>query len=135
MSILTFLFAPVSVGVIVRRIFQEGPRRPSLTLVFLSVVFSLFSFSWFYDGYLVLRDGAYTVRYIGNLILSSVIYISAGLFWNLEVNKFGRPSFAFLRSDWPAPPTRKEFGNLWWLAAPLGIIAFYCLVFAVGWLL
>jgi hypothetical protein len=44
----------------------------------------LFSASWSYDLYLLLRDGSYPVTWLANLFASSLLYLSAGLFWNLH---------------------------------------------------
>jgi len=35
----------------------------------------LFSASWFYDLYIVLRDGSYSPYWLPNLFLSSILYI------------------------------------------------------------
>ena len=58
-------------------------RRP-WTIVYVSVCVWMFSASWSYDGYLVLRDGAYPFTWLPNIFASSVLYLSAGLFWNLQ---------------------------------------------------
>ncbi|HLY54216.1 MAG TPA: hypothetical protein VKS60_01585, partial [Stellaceae bacterium] len=75
MSILTFLTAPWSVGLIYQVL---TGRRPVRYLIVAGALL-LFSSSWFYDGYLLWRDGVYTPRWWGNLILSPVIYSAAGL--------------------------------------------------------
>jgi len=93
----------------------------------------LFSASWFYDGYLLLRDGAYTPRWFGNLTLSTVTYLCAGLLWNLEAKPSGGFTFAFTRPDWPAPPADTRFLPFVWLIIPLVAIAAYILVGFVRW--
>jgi hypothetical protein len=35
-------------------------------------------------GYLWMRDGHYPVTWWANLLASSVLYLCAGLFWNLD---------------------------------------------------
>jgi hypothetical protein len=132
MSVLTFLTAPWAIGTIykVRRF-----ERP-VAYGFIAVALWLFSSSWFYDGYLLLRDGSYTNRWIGNLILSPQIYLCAGLLWNLETNAEGKIRLGHTRKDWPAPPPPQDNSSLLpilWAAIPLILIAAYILVAFVGW--
>src|SRR3954464_486516 len=65
MSILTFLTAPWSIGAIFQVVAGRRPWRHFLV----AAAFLLFSSSWFYDAYLLWRDGAYTPRWWENLIL------------------------------------------------------------------
>jgi hypothetical protein len=83
MSVLTFLTAPWSVGVIYQVLLG---RRPFAYLV-IAIALLLFSSSWFYDAYLLIRDGGYTRRWAGNLMLSPIIYLAAGILWNLEAKE------------------------------------------------
>jgi hypothetical protein len=129
MSVLTVLTAWWSVGA-VGQVLRGG--RPSSHLV-VAVVLTLFASSWFYDGYLLLRDGAYTHRWLGNLMLSPIIYACAGLVLNLEL-RAGRLALAFTRADWPRPlPTTGASWPLLLAALPLVLIAAYVLVGFVGW--
>jgi hypothetical protein len=131
MSLLTVGTAWWSVGTTARVVRKKQPLRE--LVVALAVM--LFSSSWFYDGYLLLRDGAYSARWLGNLMLSPTIYICAGLLTNLELDADRRLSFAFTRSDWPRPlPTKRHVGWPLVLASvPLVAIAAYFLVAFVGW--
>jgi hypothetical protein len=129
MSILTYLTAAWAVGLFWQ--VREG-RRPARYLV-VALALSLFSSSWFYDGYLLWRDGAYTSRWWSNLVLSSIIYLSAGLLWNLEVKPGGGVTLAFLRESWPTPPADRGFRSLILVAIPLILIAAFLLVAFVGW--
>ena len=114
MAILTFLTAPWVVGLIY--LVFVG-RRPARYLI-VALALLLFSSSWFYDGYLLWRDGAYTGRWLGNLVLSPFIYMAAGLLWNLEAKP--RVGFhddsgfqlSFVREDWPSPPVDTRFGPI-----------------------
>jgi hypothetical protein len=92
----------------------------------------LFSSSWFYYGYLYLRDGHYTSRWFGNLMLSPIIYGAAGLLWNLEA-KLGGVSLSFLRSDWTKPPEDKSFRAIFLVSLPLILTAAFVLVAFVRW--
>jgi len=130
MSILTYLTAAWAVGMFVQAI--QGRRAPRY--LFVSLVCCLFSSSWFYDGYLLWRDGAYSQRWLGNLILSPIIYVAAGLLANLEARPSGGVTLSFLRADWPAPPAYARVRPLLFLAAiPLILVAAYVLVAFVGW--
>jgi hypothetical protein len=85
MAILTFLTAPWVVGLM----YQVLTRRRPWRYVIVAPALLLFSSSWFYDGYLLWRDGVYTSRWAGNLMLSPLIYVAAGLLWNLEAKERG----------------------------------------------
>jgi hypothetical protein len=135
MAILTFLTAPWVVGLIY--LVFVG-RRPARYLV-VALALLLFSSSWFYDGYLLWRDGAYTGRWLGNLVLSPFIYMAAGLLWNLEAKP--RAGFhddsgfqlSFVREDWPSPPVDTRFGPILFVSIPLILIAAFVLVAFVNW--
>lgn len=135
MALLTFLTAPWVVGVIYQVIVGRRPLR------YLIVAFALllFSSSWFYDGYLLWRDGVYTGRWAGNLMLSPWIYVAAGLLWNLEAQPksgFHDDSgfqLSFVREDWPRRPVDTRFGPLVFVSIPFILIAAFVLVAFVGW--
>jgi hypothetical protein len=129
MSILTASTAWWSVGTAVRVVRRMA--KPRELVVALAVMF--FSSSWFYDGYLLLRDGAYTSRWVGNLMLSPTIYLCAGLVANLE-SREGSLAFAFTRKDWPrAGGSSRVTWSMALAAVPLIVIAGWFLVGAVGW--
>ena len=130
MSIFTYLTAAWAIGLLWQVRQSWRPRR------YLVVAFALwfFSASWFYDGYLLLRDGVYTPRWSANLVLSSILYLAAGLLWNLEAKPGGWVTLAFLRENWPETSTERRFGWLMILAAiPLVLIAAVILIGSVGW--
>jgi hypothetical protein len=85
MAILTFLTAPWAIGLIYQVLVGRRPVR----YLIVAIALLLFSSSWFYDGYLLWRDGVYTRRWLGNLMLSPFIYLAAGLLWNLESKDSG----------------------------------------------
>lgn len=128
MALLTFLTASFSIGTLARAL--RG--RSSFSEVVVAVALALFSSAWFYDGYLLLRDGAYTHRWLGNLRLSPIIYACAGLVLNLELRR-GRLAFAFSRDDWPAPLETSPSWKLALASLPLVLVAAYVLVAFVGW--
>jgi hypothetical protein len=130
MSVLTALTAWWSVGAAVQVVRR---MRPASHLV-VALALTLFSSSWFYDGYLLLRDGAYTPRWLGNLMLSPTIYLCAGLVMNLELRD-GKVALACTRPDWPRPmagPAKATWPMLL-AAVPFLVVAAYFLVGFVGW--
>jgi hypothetical protein len=135
MAVLTFVTAPWAVGVL----YQVFVRRRPLRYVAVALALMLFSSSWFYDGYLLFRDGGYTRRWLGNLTLSPFIYVAAGLMWNLEAksstNFRDDPGFrlSFVREDWPSRPVDTRFGPVMLVSIPLILIAAFLLVEFVGW--
>jgi hypothetical protein len=135
MALLTFLTAPWSIGLIYLVL---AGRRPLRYLV-VAIALLLFSSSWFYDAYLLWRDGAYTPRWAGNLMLSPFIYVAAGLLWNLEakdgwdIRENSGFRLSFVRTDWPSRPVDTRFGPLVLVSIPLIVIAAFVLVAFVGW--
>ena len=90
MAVLTFLTAPWSVGVA----YQVFVRRRPTRYLIVALAVMLFSSSWFYDAYLLLRDGEYTRGWLGDLMLSPIVYVAAGVLWNLEPKPAGMASLA-----------------------------------------
>lgn len=129
MSILTFLTAPWAIGLFYQVFTGRRPRR----YLIIGSALCLLSSSWFYDAYLLWRDGVYTQRWWRNLIASSVIYVVAGLLWNLEADSGSRYSLSFLRRDWPKPPANISFRPLILIAIPLILAAAYVLLASVQW--
>tara|TARA_B110001454_G_scaffold218991_1_gene249094 strand:- start:141606 stop:142319 length:714 start_codon:yes stop_codon:yes gene_type:complete len=130
MSLFTFLVGPLAIGIILRTL--RG--KETILNIYLAIVFSFFSFSWFYDGYLILRDGVYNPRWYGNMILSGIIYVCAGFFWNLELTPTGKITLGFIRPDWPKPPSNHGIAKAFILIGiPLGFIALVFIVGFVGW--
>lgn len=129
MALLTFTTAPWAVGVcfsclVGRRHWADGVIAAALWL---------FASSWFYDGYLFLRDGRYTDYWLGNLLISPFIYLAAGLLWNLEARPAGGIRFGFVRPDWPTAPEDRRFLPVLVASIPLVAIGFYLLVAYVEW--
>ncbi len=115
MSILTFLSAPWAVGILFRAMRQQTGWGEA----YIAACLWLFSASWSYDLYIVLRDGIYPPTWQANLYLSSILYLLAGLFWNLDWSKERGLHFAFMQDGWPAPNPNPVFTKLLWLALPL----------------
>lgn len=128
MAVLTWLTSAWSVGVF----WKVGRRELPVAYAVVAVAVTLFSSAWLYDGYLLWRDGAYTMRWLGNLKLSPWAYLSAGVVLNLEVVE-GRVGFGFTRADWPRPRTTALSWKLVALAVPFVLVAAWVLVGFVGW--
>jgi hypothetical protein len=88
----------------------RGELRAGETYV--AVCAWLFSASWSYDLYLLWRDGHYPATWHANLVASSVIYLCAGLFWNLEHDAGRGVIFSFMRAGWPSRPHDASVGRL-----------------------
>jgi hypothetical protein len=128
MAVLTFVTSGWAVGTVFKVLRGERPKSHLVV----ALALGLFASSWYYDGYLLLRDGAYTHRWLGNLMLSPIIYAAAGLALNLEARGRG-VGFAFTRADWPRPESTRSSIALAACALPLVLIAAYVLVAFVGW--
>lgn len=119
MSILTFMTAPWSVGTLFR--FINGKEKTRIA--YIAFCAWMFSASWSYDIYLVFRDGFYPITWWSNIFASSVLYISAGLFWNLEYRKDRGVILGFMESDWPVTDKNSGFNKVAIYALPLMILA------------
>lgn len=117
MSILCFATAPWVAGVL----FLLARGKAGWAEGYVAVCAWLFSACWSYDIYLVWRDGAYPATWLPNLLASSLIYLCAGLFWNLEWQRGRGVIFSFLKDNWPSRP---EASSLWRVAP-------YALIFAI----
>jgi len=119
MSVLTFLSAPWAVGAL----YQTGKRQLPLKQASVAACVWLFSASWSYDLYWLIRDGNYPITWWPNIFVSSVLYISAGLLWNLDWRKEKGVIFSFMAEDWPSPSTQSVFIKIFWFALPFMIVA------------
>lgn len=118
MAVLTFLSAPWAVGALYKTVRRQLPWRQG----YVAVCLWMFSASWSYDLYLVCRDGYYPVTWDANILLSSILYLSAGLLWNLEWRPERGVTFGFLEGDWPNPATDGGFPKILWFALPFIIL-------------
>jgi hypothetical protein len=128
MSILCFATAPWVVGVL----YLRARGRAGWTECYVATCAWLFSASWSYDIYLVWRDGIYPATWLPNLFASSLIYLCAGLFWNLEWQPGRGVIFSFMNADWPVRPEISSSWRLFFYAAIFAIPAIWAvLVFFV----
>ena len=100
-------------------------------------IFSLmFSVSWCYDWYLVIKQGSYPETWFANIFLSSIVYIAAGLYWNIEFRLTKGITIAFLYDDWLiSNVTDHSFKKIWWVilitTLPVAIL-FISFLFTIG---
>lgn len=97
MSLLTFLTAPWATGVFYKVIRRELPLRQA----YVAACVAMFSASWSYDLYMVLRIGSYPATWQSNIVASLFLYLMAGMLWNLEFRPGRGVIFAFMERDWP----------------------------------
>ncbi|MFZ1643118.1 MAG: hypothetical protein WAV07_17140 [Candidatus Contendobacter sp.] len=132
MSVLTFFGAPWVVGVV----YLSLRRRLPWSQWFVALCIWLFTVSWSYDLYLVLRDGFYPNTWFANIFASSSLYIPAGLLWNLDWRANRGVTFSFLEPNWPMVPPAATFSKVVWYALPFMLIVSaaiaYFLVPSVG---
>ncbi|MFQ5545878.1 MAG: hypothetical protein ACE5FE_07865 [Acidiferrobacterales bacterium] len=119
MSVLTFATAPWAVGALYKAARRELPLKQA----YVAACVWMFSASWSYDLYLVLRDGDYPFTWFVNIAASSVLYVSAGLLWNLEWQPNRGVIFGFMRGGWPSPSVHSRLGRVVWVALPFMLIA------------
>jgi hypothetical protein len=100
--------------------FRLARGQAALLQGYIAVCAWLFSASWSYDIYLVWRDGDYPLTWSSNLCASSLIYICAGLFWNLEWVPGRGVIFSFMREGWPS---RGESAGSWRIVVYAAILA------------
>lgn len=119
MSILTWMSAPWSVGILY--LYWRGQER--LRSAFIAICVWMFSASWSYDIYLVFRDGYYPVTWYTNIAASSILYLSAGLLWNLQYVEGKGVTLGFLEPSWPTTGTNGNFSRILVYALPFMLIA------------
>jgi hypothetical protein len=108
MSLLTYTTAPWALGCLFRTL--RGHRDPAE--LYLAACAWMFSASWSYDLYILVRDGAYPPAWLSNLGASSILYGAAGLFWNLEWRPGRGVTFSFLEPVWPSAGANGQFGKV-----------------------
>ena len=118
MSVLTFLTAPWAVGTLYIAI--KG--RAKALHVYIAVCVWMFSVSWAYDVYILLKHGYYPPTWLPNIVLSSILYFAAGLMWNLQRRPGRGVVFGFMEPDWPNPQLDLGFRQVIWFALPIMIL-------------
>ncbi|MBC3918111.1 hypothetical protein H8L32_11535 [Undibacterium sp. CY18W] len=125
MATLTFLTAPWAIGTVYLALRGKARGRHIL----LALGMWMFSASWCYDLYLLLRDGVYPLTWEANIYASSVLYVSAGLFWNLEYKAGRGVTFSFLETGFPLRPQQTGFTKIVWFGLPFMLLAICCIAY------
>jgi hypothetical protein len=121
MSVLTFVTAPWAIGAIYRCFM----RSLSWSDLYVALCLMFFASSWFYDGYILIRDGHYPDTWLPNLFISVPIYIAAGLFWNLDWKKGHGVLFLFRHPNWYLEHSGAKFSQIIWVALPFMVFVAY----------
>ena len=115
MSILTIAGAPWAIGSVYRAGAGKLPRKQ----IFVAFVLWMFTASWSYDLYILIRDGRYPLTWFPNIFASSFLYITAGLLWNLDWKEGRGVILSFREETWPQASRTKVFAGILWFALPL----------------
>jgi hypothetical protein len=118
MSIFTFFTAPWVIGTL----FVSFRKKFSFATLYVAVCLWLFSTSWSYDLYIVLRDGSYPATWLANILASAVLYFSAGLMWNLDWKVNRGMIFSFQEEGWPGFSANAQFTKIFWVALPFMLL-------------
>ena len=118
MSILTFLTAPWAVGTLYSAIYVGAKT----THTYIAVCTWLLTASWVYDIYILLRYGYYPPTWLPNMVLSSILYLAAGLMWNLQRQGERGVVFGFMEGDWPNTGHELGFRQVAWFALPIMLL-------------
>ena len=118
MSVLTYATAPWVVGTLYLTI----RARRNYVYAYIALCVWMFSASWSYDLYLVLRDGLYPGTWFANIFASSVLYLAAGLLWSLENIEGRGVVFGFMDPGWPSVSKTGGFTQVVWYALPFIIL-------------
>ena len=118
MSILTYLTAPWVVGTL----YQCLAGRARVAHVVIAIVLWMTSASWCYDLYILFKRGMYPVTWAWNIAASSVLYLCAGLMWNLDSRAGHGVVFAFREPGWPQAASGGGFMRIAGFALPFMLI-------------
>ena len=118
MSVLTFVSAPWALGTI----YKAAKGALPLKQAYVALCLWMFSASWSYDLYLFIRDAQYPITWHENLMASSVLYVSAGLLWNLDWRTGRGVTFAFIEEGWPSRSDDSAFSRILWYTLPFMLL-------------
>ena len=105
MSVFTFCSAPWVIGTL----FLAFQRKRNFATAYIAICLWMFSASWSYDLYILIRDGSYPMTWFANIFASSSLYLAAGFFWNLEYIKDRGVVFGFMEPNWPRISSERSF--------------------------
>ena len=127
MSLLTFASAPWAVGTL----YLAMRRKARASHAYVAMCCWLFSASWSYDLYILLRDSQYPITWLPNLFAASVLYVAAGIMWNLEWLPNRGVFLAFTEDGWPQAAAQANFIRIFGYAMPFMILAAACIIYFV----
>ena len=125
MSILTYFTAPWSIGIIYKFI----KREIQFTHFYVAFCVWMFSASWSYDLYLIIRDGYYPDTWFSNIFASSALYMLAGLLWNLDWREGRGVIFSFMLDTWPSSSAHIVFQKVLLFAFPIMVLVTLLILF------
>lgn len=105
MSVFTYTSAPWVLGTL----FLAIKRKRNFATAYIAICLWMFSASWSYDLYILIRDGSYPMTWFANIFASSSLYLAAGFFWNLEYIKDRGVVFGFMEPNWPRISSERSF--------------------------
>jgi len=98
MVLLTYLTSPWAVGILYRVV----RRKARWQHAYVAICLMLFSASWSYDAYMIFKpSGPGPVLWKENLLASPLLYLLAGLLWNLDWTPTRKVHLALTTDDWP----------------------------------
>lgn len=115
MCVLAYLTAPWVIGVLYKQLHGES----SWTKVYIGLCLWMFTASWSYDLYMLIKEGSYPMTWLPNIFASSVLYVCAGLLWSLEWYEGRGVLFNFMQPDWPEPVAQSRPDKILWYALPV----------------
>ncbi|MBI4846139.1 MAG: hypothetical protein HY810_06690 [Candidatus Omnitrophica bacterium] len=118
MAILTFITAPWAVGIVYR--FWDG--KVLIKQAFVAFCVWMVSASWAYDLYMYFRQGQYPLTWLSNIVLSSVLYLCAGLVWNLDYSREKGVFLSFTDDNWPAVSKGLVFHKIFLAMIPYALV-------------
>jgi hypothetical protein len=107
-------------------------RKVNAVHAYVAMCCWLFSASWCYDLYILFRDGQYPITWLPNIFAASVLYVAAGLMWNLEWFPNRGVVFAFMEEEWPHKVAQSNFIHVLSYAMPFIIIVAVSIIYFVA---
>ncbi|PLX76606.1 MAG: hypothetical protein C0615_06540 [Desulfuromonas sp.] len=115
MCVLAYLTAPWAIGTL----FLKLRGKTSWTKTYIAACVWMFTVSWSYDLYMLLKDGYYPMTWLPNIFASSVIYVCAGMMWSLEWYEGKGVVFSFMQPSWPERVAQSRPGKIMLYALPV----------------
>lgn len=118
MSIMTYLTAPWAVGTL----FLGLKGQSKIAHIYIAACLWMISVSWAYDLYILLKDGYYPPTWSANIVLSSILYLLAGMMWNLQRHPSRGVILGFMADGWPDENNELGFRQVFWFTVPIMLL-------------